>query len=208
MLIKSRRLVSFQHRHLAAIWYRVEMLNAEAPIALSSEMAAPPPPADEASGDPRKSKGIRGRVLRPLMNYQRDRRVVLCHGTERSGMTLACATDHVVETACAHSVKVACSEDAGEVVLRANARPGEPIMLVKYIAYHTSATAPAREMCGRVERTLDRAVDEGFMALQAGQQVVFEGALADQHRGERQEQVPVVHQPLVEVATHPRHECG
>ena len=174
VLIKSRRLVSFQHRHLAAIWYRVEMLNAEAPIALSSEMAAPPPPADEASGDPRKSKGIRGRVLRPLMNYQRDRRVVLCHGTERSGMTLACATDHVVETACAHSVKVACSEDAGEVVLRANARPGEPIMLVKYIAYHTSATAPAREMCGRVERTLDRAVDEGFMALQAGQQQYME----------------------------------
>ncbi len=170
VLIRSRRLVSFQHRHLAAIHYHVEMLNAEAPIVLSCEMATPPPPDDETSGDPRKSKGIRGRVLRPLTHYHRDQRVVLCHGTERSGMTLACATDHVIETECAHSVKAQSSHNSGEVVFRVSARSGQPVTLVKYIAYHTSGTAPAHEMCGRVERTLDRAVEEGFPALQEGQQ--------------------------------------
>ena len=170
VLIRSRRLVSFQHRHLAAIHYHVEMLNAEAPIVLSCEMATPPPPDDETSGDPRKSKGIRGRVLRPLTHYHRDQRVVLCHGTERSGMTLACATDHVIETECAHSVKAQSSQNSGEVVFRVSARSGQPVTLVKYIAYHTSGTAPAHEMCGRVERTLDRAVEEGFPALQEGQQ--------------------------------------
>lgn len=170
VLIKSRRLVSFQHRHLAAIWYRVEMVKGEAPLVLSSEMATPPPPADEASGDPRKSKRIRGRVLHPLTHYHRDRRVVLCHGTERSGMIVACASEPVIETECACSVKAGSSEDAGEVVFTVSARPGQPVTLVKYIAYHTTATAPAHEMCGRVERTLDRAVEQGFAALQQGQQ--------------------------------------
>ncbi|MDH3437396.1 MAG: glycoside hydrolase family 65 protein [Betaproteobacteria bacterium] len=170
VLIRSRRLVSFQHRHLAAIHYYVEMLNGEAPIVLSCEMATPAPPADETSGDPRKSKGIRGRVLRPLTHYHRDQRVVLCHGTERSGMTLACATDHVIETECAHSVQVRSAENSGEVVFSVIACPGQPVTLVKYMAYHTSATAPAHEMCGRVERTLDRAVEQGFKALQEGQQ--------------------------------------
>ncbi len=170
VLIRSRRLVSFQHRHLAAIRYHVEMLNQEAPLVLSCEMATPPPPADEASGDPRRSKRIRGRVLRPLAHYHRDRRVVLCHGTERSGMSLACATDHVIDTDCACPIKTQSSPESGEVVFRVAARPGQPITLTKYIAYHTSGTAPPQEMCGRVERTLDRAVEEGFTVLEEGQQ--------------------------------------
>jgi len=170
VLIRSRRLVSFVHRHLAAIHYQVEMLNAEAPLVLSSEMATPPPPADESSGDPRKSKGIRGRVLRPLTHYHREQRAVLCHGTERSNMTLACAIDHAIETECAHSVKAQSGQNSAEVVFRVSARPGQPVTLVKYIAYHTSGTAPPHEMCNRVERTLDRAIEEGFPTLQEGQQ--------------------------------------
>ena len=35
--IKSRRLVSFEHRHLAAIDYEVTVVNAEAPVVISSE---------------------------------------------------------------------------------------------------------------------------------------------------------------------------
>ena len=45
VLITSRRLVSFVHRHVAAISYRVTLLNAEAPIVISSEMAASEPSA-------------------------------------------------------------------------------------------------------------------------------------------------------------------
>ena len=36
--IKSRRLVSFEHRHLAAISYEVTVLNAGAPLTISSEV--------------------------------------------------------------------------------------------------------------------------------------------------------------------------
>src|SRR6201997_3884148 len=43
VLIESRRLISFVHRHVAAISYRVTLLNAEAPIVISSEMVANEP---------------------------------------------------------------------------------------------------------------------------------------------------------------------
>ena len=40
VLISSRRLVSFVHRHVAAISYRVTLLNAAAPVVIASEMMA------------------------------------------------------------------------------------------------------------------------------------------------------------------------
>ena len=36
--MQSRRLVSFEHRHVAAVSYEVTLLNADAPIVISSEM--------------------------------------------------------------------------------------------------------------------------------------------------------------------------
>lgn len=168
--IKCRRLVSFQHRHIAAISYQVTLLDAEAPVVLSSEMMANQAPSGDRGGDPRKAKGFVGRVLHPKANYLKDRRIVLCHGTERSQMILACAIDHDFETECSHSHKSKCSEDFGQVVFTVDAQPGRPIHLTKYMSYHTSATAPPSEMCDRVERTLDRAVGHGFYTLQSGQQ--------------------------------------
>src|SRR5499426_516555 len=53
VLIKSRRLVSFANRHVAAIFYSVTLLNAEASVVLSSEMAANGTSARIDSADPR-----------------------------------------------------------------------------------------------------------------------------------------------------------
>src|SRR5262245_23769067 len=41
--IQSRRLVSFQQRHVAAISYEVTVLNSAAPVLISSEILYPPP---------------------------------------------------------------------------------------------------------------------------------------------------------------------
>src|SRR5215467_8694571 len=43
--IRSRRLISFQQRHVAAISYEVSLLNAEVPIVISSEMQSREPEA-------------------------------------------------------------------------------------------------------------------------------------------------------------------
>src|SRR5215813_9148115 len=55
VLIASRRLVSFVHRHVAAISYCVTLLNAEAPVVISSEMIANESSARANSDDPRRA---------------------------------------------------------------------------------------------------------------------------------------------------------
>ena len=172
--IKSRRLVSFVHRHVAAISYQVTLLNAEAPIVISSEMVANGPSRRRTEGDPRQSTVFAGKVLHHKASYAKDRRVVLCHGTEKSQMTLACAIDHYLNTDAPHSSDTRVDEDFGRVVFSIEARAGVSINLTKYIAYHTSDNADTDEMCARVERTSDRAMAAGFHTLLSGQEQYME----------------------------------
>jgi alpha,alpha-trehalose phosphorylase len=170
VLITSRRLVSFAHRHVAAISYRVTLLNAEAPVVIASEMVADAPNAHAHEDDPRRASVFAGRVLHHRASYAKDRRIVLCHATEKSRMTLTCATDHALETACPHTYKAVHTEDFGQVAFTIEARPGCPIHLTKYMVYHTSQTASSEELCGRAEWTLDRVMKQGFQQLLAAQE--------------------------------------
>jgi alpha,alpha-trehalose phosphorylase len=168
--ITSRRLLSFANRHVAAISYCVTLLNAQAFVVISSEMAANEASAGDSGDDPRLARGFPGRVLHPRASYSKDRRIVLCHATQKSRFTLACATDNALETSCPHSYKVAHTTDFGQVAFTIDAQPGRPIELTKYIVYHTSQTASAEDLCGRAEWTLDRVVTQGFQQLLASQE--------------------------------------
>ena len=170
LLITSRRLVSFADKHVAAISYSVTLLNGAASLVISSEMVANPPSAQTNANDPRQTRVFGARVLHPRTSYAKDRRIVLCHATEKSRLTLACATDHSLETSCQHADKVACSENFGQVAFTIDARPNCPIHLIKYMVYHTSQTASAEELCGRAEWTMDRVVTQGFQHLLASQE--------------------------------------
>jgi alpha,alpha-trehalose phosphorylase len=170
MSITSRRLVSFPHRHVAAISYCVTLLNAQASVVISSEMAANGSSARGNEADPRLARAFSGRILHPRASYAKDRRIVLCHATEKSRLTLTCATDNALETSCPHSHKVVHTADFGQVAFTIEAQPGCPIQLTKYMVYHTSQTASAEELCGRVEWTLDRVVAQGFQQLLASQE--------------------------------------
>ena len=120
--------------------------------------------------DPRLARAFLGRVLHPRASYSKDRRIVLCHVTDKSRFTLTCATDNALETSCPHSYKVVHSADFGQVAFTIEAQPGCPIQLTKYMVYHTSQTASAEELCGRAEWTLDRVVSQGFQRLLAAQE--------------------------------------
>ncbi len=164
VLIKSRRLVSFQHRHLAAISYEITVLNAKAPVVISSEILCLQDNRKH-DGDPRQAGGLTGRVLHPKMHDLRDLRVLMCHATMNSKMTLVCGMDHDLETECAHSYLGKCSEDFGSIVFSIEAQPGRAIRLTKYITYHTTATASPEGLCDRAERTLNRAMSKGFKSI-------------------------------------------
>ena len=128
-----------------------------------------PAPRDNGA-DPRLARALPGRVLHPRASYSKDRRIVLCHETERSRFTLACATDTALEGSCPHSCKVVHTADFGQVAFTIDAQPGCPLQLTKYLVYHTSQTVSAEELCGRAEWTLDRVVTQGFRQLLASQE--------------------------------------
>ncbi|HEY2527681.1 MAG TPA: glycosyl hydrolase family 65 protein [Xanthobacteraceae bacterium] len=168
--ITSRRLVSFVDRHVAAISYCVKLLNAEASVVIASEMAANEPSDGTGKNDPRRAIAFTERVLHPRASYSKDRRIVLCHATERSRLTLSCATDHVLDTSCPHAYKAIHTEDFGQVAFTIEARPSCPIHLTKYMVYQTSQTASPEELCRRTEWTLDRVTTQGFQQLLTNQQ--------------------------------------
>ena len=170
VLITSRRLVSFVHRHVAAISYRVTLLNAEAPIVISSEMVANETSARSNGHDPRQASIFAAPALHHRASYAKDRRIVLCHATEKSRLTLACATDHALEAECPDAYKAVHTEDSGQVAFTIQAQPGCPTHLTKYMVYHTSPTASAEELCARAEWTLDRVKHQGFQQLLAAQE--------------------------------------
>lgn len=169
VLIKSRRLVSFPHRHLAAMSYEVTVLNAEAPIVLSSEMLYLHD-HQKGNGDPRQAKAFLDRTLHPRKQIAKDRRLVLCHSTKNSNMTLACGMDHDLVTDCAYTIQDKCYEDFGALVFSIEAKPGIPVRLFKYMTYHTTRTASPEGLCARAERTLDRAFGQGFGRILADQE--------------------------------------
>ena len=169
ILIESRRLVSFVHRHIAAISYEVTLLNADAPIVLSSELVHDQDlPATD--GDPRGTRSFEHRVLLPQGHYTSDRRVVLSYITRSSKMTLACGIDHVIETDLPYTCKCVCDEDQGRILFSIDGREGQTVRLTKFITYHVSRSAPAAELCERADRALDRVVAQGFDTLAQGQQ--------------------------------------
>jgi alpha,alpha-trehalose phosphorylase len=121
------------------------------------------------SHDPQ-ATAFTGRVLHHRTSYSKDRRIVLCHATEKSRLTLACATEAVLETSCRHAYKVVHTEDFGQVAFTIEARPDYQIQLTKYMAYHTSQTASPEELCGRAEWTMDRVTTQFQQLLTAQEQ--------------------------------------
>jgi alpha,alpha-trehalose phosphorylase len=168
--ITSRRLVSFAQRHVAAILYDVKLINAAASLVISSEMIADGPAASGDQNDPRLARSLANQALRPQTSYAKDRRVVLCHATEKSRLAVTCATDHALETSCKYAYKAVHAENFGQVAFTVDAKPGAAIRLAKFMVYHTSPTATPQELCGRAEWTMDRVVSRGFDQLLAAQE--------------------------------------
>ncbi|MBA2961027.1 MULTISPECIES: glycoside hydrolase family 65 protein [Ramlibacter] len=165
VLVESQRLVSFQEKHVAAISYRVTVLNAKAALVLSSEVVEHLPTGQDVKDDPRLAHATMDRVLSLQAAEGKDRRVILGYRTTRSGMTMACGIDHVLETDCTWTMKADWGGHGARLVFSVDAEPGKPIALTKYITHHTSRDDKTAELCLRAGRTLDRVVAEGFGRL-------------------------------------------
>ena len=174
--IRSRRLVSLEHRHLVAMTYEVTMLDKPAPVVISSlvlnrqDAHQTDDLPEHRPGDPRLSTVLPYRVLNVRAAERADQRILLGYHTTNSGMTLGIGVDHVIDAACSSQAVASLDDDeTGELLLRADAVPGVPIRVTKYATYQTSRSIPAPELVSRCRRTLDRAVRDGFDTLLTSQ---------------------------------------
>ncbi|MFD6179046.1 MULTISPECIES: glycoside hydrolase family 65 protein [unclassified Isoptericola] len=171
--VSSERMVSFVERHLAVMTFEVTLLDADAPVAISSQILNRQDGQDEyhvpaaslgEGFDPRKAEAFAGRVLQPQTRWGDDERLVLSYRCSNSGMTLAVAADHRLETADEWDVRTQVDDDLAKHVFRVDAKAGHPIRLTKVVTYHTSRGVPTRELVDRCRRTLDRVRAGGVQA--------------------------------------------
>ena len=169
--IDSTRMVSMTQRHLAVMTLEVEMLTGDAPVVISSQVLnlqdkrdeyERPATAPDVSADPRKAAAFGERVLLPRMQHADERRLMLGFQCANSGMTIAVAADHLLQTDDKHEITARCHDDQAKAVFRIDAIRGSAIRLQKTVAYHTSAGVPVSELADRCERTLDRAARHGL----------------------------------------------
>ena len=138
------------------------MLDDHAPVAISSQILNRQDGEDEyhvrskAMGegvDPRKAGQMRHRVLQPQSNWGNvaDGRVALGYQCTESGMTIAVAADHRLETANNYTKRIQTDDDLAKMTYRVDAEPGQPIVLTKLVSYHTSRGVPSRELLDRCD---------------------------------------------------------
>jgi len=159
--LRSKRLVSLQWRHLAAISYEVTLLSGAAELAIASELVTHLP-RPKGTDDPRVGFRMDESALEPTGQSCDSTRVWLQLRTRSSGIGLACGMEHSIETELRHSIESSVEQDEGRVVFFLDAVPGVPARVTKLLGYHHSDHAPAGDLVRRVNRTLDRAVNDGF----------------------------------------------
>jgi alpha,alpha-trehalose phosphorylase len=172
--VSSRRMVSMVHRHLALLTYDVRCLDHTAHLTLSSEMLTRHLDGEGSEPDPRKVAGFDGRVLEPVTHRANGRRVVLCHRTRSSGITLACGMDHELVTEGRLRESTHATGNRAEVVFSVDVEPGQPVQLTKFLAYHFAKDCEVEELCNRAERTLDRNKELGAPRLFEEQRAHFD----------------------------------
>src|SRR5665811_1904739 len=153
--VRSRRLVSFENRHLACIQYEVISLDRAADLTISSDLMIHPENGSLDSKDPRRNQALGPGVLQKTGEHVNDQRVVLAYQARASGLQMACGMDHRLTSGTAAAPPQAVVEgDWARVVYRIAAGQGEPVRLVKYLAYHYDGQEPAAELSFRVGQTL------------------------------------------------------
>ncbi|MGV8848890.1 MAG: glycoside hydrolase family 65 protein [Propionibacteriaceae bacterium] len=176
--LRSRRMVSLAERHLAVMDYEITMLDAAAPVAVSCEMLNRQDGEDEfhvtgqglgAGFDPRRAASFNGRVFQPTSKWEGGGRTVLGYSVTTSGMSLAVAADHSIETTDSYEVLAQVEDDWAKHVFRIQATPGTTTRITKVVSYHTSRGVPTRELVDRCRRTLDRVKESGVQAAFDGQ---------------------------------------
>jgi alpha,alpha-trehalose phosphorylase len=174
--VRTSRLISLVHRHVAVLTLEVTMVDASAPIVVSSQMLNREDlEGEQVEGavvegvDPRRSREFAHRVLEPRLATEVGDEVMLGYRCRNSGMTLACAYRHLIESDAEHQVETIVRSDLAKTVISARAQPGQTLRIAKFVSYHSAHEIPPPELANRCTRSLARAVDDGEERIMSDQ---------------------------------------
>ncbi len=188
VVVASRRLVSFEDKHLAVMEYTVALLDADAPIVITSllvdrqsetDAIAAGATAPAAAGfDPRKAEDMSGALV-PQRHGHAGTRAYVAQATQRSELGLAAMVDQRLESEVSYEATTSVSPTGAEVTFRVQGRRGSSVTLQKLVAYHDGPATALDDLVAACNATLDRATAVGTTSLFEGQRGWLERFWAD-----------------------------
>jgi alpha,alpha-trehalose phosphorylase len=165
--VRSRRLVSFTQRAIAAIRYEVEPLTGRAHVVVQSELVANEE-LPQGTGDPRVAEAVNSPLVHEADEARADS-AILMHRTRLSRLRLAVAMDHQVQ--CPGQVRhhVESRHDLARLTLSTVLQPGERLVMVKFVAHGWSQVRSWPALYDQVEGALATAALAGWEGLLAEQ---------------------------------------
>jgi alpha,alpha-trehalose phosphorylase len=161
--VRSTRMVSFDHRSVAAIAYEVEAVEARTRIVVQSELVANEPVPAKAE-DPRAAAALK-RPLECEQHGHHELRAGLVHRTKASGLRMAAGMDHVVEGPDGTIADAESEPDLARVTITTELEPGESLSVVKVLAYGWSSQRSRPSLRDQVDAALASAKRSGWQGL-------------------------------------------
>jgi alpha,alpha-trehalose phosphorylase len=172
--MRSRRLVSFTQRAIAAVCYDVEPVDGPTRIVVQSELVANEPMPASAAKDPRGGAGLDSPLVVERTAVDGNR-VNMVHHTRTSGLRIATAMDHEISAPVEPEVHSECGQNLGRTTVSVLLSPGQRLRVVKYVAYGWSVQRSAAGLRAQVDAALVAARQTGWNGLLAEQRAYLDG---------------------------------
>ncbi|MGC9496015.1 glycoside hydrolase family 65 protein [Streptomyces sp. WG7] len=170
--VRSTRLVSLTQRAIAAVEYEVEPLDSRTRVVIQSELVTNESLPDP-DGDPRTAKALRS-PLEPEEDLATGSRLRLVHRTRRSGLRVAVAADHVVDTSGEITTSSESNTDVARLTVTSVLEPGQRLRVQKTVAHGWSGARSRPAMSDQVEAALAAAAHSGWDGLVAEQRAYLD----------------------------------
>lgn len=165
--VRSERLVSFTQRAVAAISYEVEPLDEQTQIVVQSDLLANEP-MDSESNDPRVAAAMKAPLVPDFATADHNRAVLVHHARE-SGLRMAAAMDHQIDTPDGARNRMHVEDDLARLTVAVDVPAGQRLRLIKYLGYGWSAQRSVPALRAQVEAALTGALQTGWDGLLAEQ---------------------------------------
>ena len=170
--VRATRLVSFAYRSVAAIEYEVRPVDGAAQVVVQSELVANeqiPSPSD----DPR-AAAMLSEPLRSEQHGVEDMRGLLIHRTKRSGLRVGAGMDHVIEGPDNLRIDRHHYADSARITATATLDVGQPLRVVKFIAYGWSSERSLPAVRAQIDAALTAAHATGWRGLLTSQRAFLD----------------------------------